>query len=64
MDEIDPAVHSRDCTIFTAKLLENRPYDGICTCGAGWLYLSHTGGDDRHMLAPWKRNRMEANDEE
>ena len=61
---IDDTRHAGDCTIYVGERDVARPWDGVCTCGCGWRYLRQTGGDDRHMLAPWKRNRMEANDEE
>ena len=63
-NEIDTTLHAGDCTIYVGERDVARPWDGVCTCGCGWRYLRQTGGDDRHMLAPWKRNRMEANDEE
>ena len=57
--EIDDTRHAGDCTIYVGERDEARPWDGICTCGAGWRYLRQHEGSDRHMLAPWRRRRME-----
>lgn len=37
--------HEENCNIFTNN---GKPYDGICTCGAGLRYLKYSG-DDQHL---------------
>jgi hypothetical protein len=48
--------HWGDCTIYSA-LINRMPWDGICTCGYGWDYLSRNGGDDAHMFSDEYREK-------
>lgn len=42
--------HDGDCSIYSALLNQN-PWDGICTCGKGWAFARENGGDYSQMLS-------------
>lgn len=50
-DKSAPTQHAGDCTIY-ASVINQMPFDGICTCGYGWHLVRETGGD-------WKEMRSE-----
>jgi len=47
--------HSGDCTIYSA-VLNNRPEDGICTCGYGWTLVRE--GDWSEMYSKERATAM------
>ena len=50
--------HSGDCTIYSA-LCNQRPIDGICTCGFAWSRMGNDGWD--HMYSEERRKQMRKN---
>ena len=49
--------HDGDCTIYFA-LINERPEDGICTCGYGLQVKREHLGDDIQMYSPELRTKL------
>lgn len=51
--------HDGDCSIYRALLNQN-PWDGICTCGKGWEFARESGGDYSQMLSEERLEKANA----
>lgn len=51
-------IHYGDCTIFSSLANQN-PWDGICTCGAGWRAVRTGRISGRDALLSDERKRAE-----